>query len=112
MSEQRDILLNGASYHTTKVGPPDAPALLLLHGFTGSGRSWDALVSVFSDQFSVTTVDILGHDRSASPLDYKRYTMPHVAADLIALLDAWQINKTALLGYSMGGRLALYLDCH
>ncbi|MAT97907.1 MAG: 2-succinyl-6-hydroxy-2,4-cyclohexadiene-1-carboxylate synthase [Anaerolineaceae bacterium] len=112
MNEQRDITINGASYYTARFGAQHAPALLLLHGFTGSGNNWVDHIALFSKQFSVITVDILGHGRSASPPDPNRYTMPHVAADLIALLDAWQIEQTALLGYSMGGRLALYLACH
>ncbi len=111
MAEHRDISVNGASYHTARFGLQPAPALLLLHGFTGSSQNWAHHIPVFSEQFSVISVDILGHGRSASPSDPDRYTMPLVAADLIALLDAWQIEQSALLGYSMGGRLALYLAC-
>ncbi|VAW38565.1 2-succinyl-6-hydroxy-2,4-cyclohexadiene-1-carboxylate synthase [hydrothermal vent metagenome] len=54
----------------------------------------------------------MGHGRSDSPQNPNRYAMPQIAADIIALLDGWQIDRTALLGYSMGGRLALYLACH
>ena len=112
MSEQRDIDLHGARYHTVRYGRPAAQALLLLHGFTGRSANWTEHAAVFSQQFSVITVDILGHGRSASPNDPSRYTMPRVAADISHLLDAWQVKQTALLGYSMGGRLALYLACH
>jgi 2-succinyl-6-hydroxy-2,4-cyclohexadiene-1-carboxylate synthase len=112
MVKQRDIVLNGISYHTAQHGSAKAAPLLLLHGFTGSSDSWADLIPVFSKQFSVITVDLLGHDRTASPPDPKRYTMLNIAADLITLLDAWGIKQTTLLGYSMGGRLALYLACH
>jgi 2-succinyl-6-hydroxy-2,4-cyclohexadiene-1-carboxylate synthase len=112
MNEQRDLLINGVRYHTVLHGLPTAVPLLLLHGFTGSGRSWIDHIPLFSEHCSVIIVDILGHGRSASPPDPNRYAMPQVAADLIALLDAWRIEQTALLGYSMGGRLALYLAYH
>jgi 2-succinyl-6-hydroxy-2,4-cyclohexadiene-1-carboxylate synthase len=112
MFEQQEFDLNGVRYHTAQHGAPKKMSLLLLHGFTGSSSNWADLMPRFSQQFSVIAVDILGHGRSASPPDSERYTMPHVAADLIALLDAWQIEQTALLGYSMGGRLALYLACN
>lgn len=112
MSEPRNLPINGVRYYTAQHGKPPAVSLLLLHGFTGSSQNWADLMPVFSEQFSVINVDILGHGRSASPPDASRYAMPQVAADLIALLDAWQIEQTALLGYSMGGRLALYLACH
>ena len=106
------MLEDDLHYHASKSGSQSAPPLLLLHGFTGSGQSWAELIPRFSKDFLVLTVDILGHGRSASPPDPDRYTMAHVAADLIALLDAWQIERMALLGYSMGGRLALYLACY
>jgi len=112
MTEQHTINLHGARYYTVRYGEPTAPPLLLLHGFTGSGNNWAKQVAVFSKQFSVITVDILGHGRSDSPNDPSRYTMPNIAADVSRLLDAWQVQQTALLGYSMGGRLALYLACH
>ena len=112
MAEPQQLTLNDVLYSASQTGPAGAPALLLLHGFTGSSENWAVHQAVFSEQFSVVSVDILGHGRSASPPDPNRYTMSHVAADLIALLDQWQITQTALLGYSMGGRLALYLACH
>ncbi|MBK8900074.1 MAG: 2-succinyl-6-hydroxy-2,4-cyclohexadiene-1-carboxylate synthase [Anaerolineaceae bacterium] len=107
-----ELLLNGVVYHAARRGPNDAAPLLLLHGFTGSSENWAEHIPVFGERYSVIGVDILGHGRSASPPDPSRYTMPHTAADIIALLDAWQIERSALLGYSMGGRLALYLACH
>ncbi len=111
MSEQRDLVINGVRYHTARHGSSTIVPLLLLHGFTGSSDNWADHIAVFSKQYSVITVDILGHGRSSSPPDPTRYTMPRIATDFIALLDAWQIEQTALLGYSMGGRLALYLAC-
>lgn len=107
-----DFLLNGERYHLHHSDDLTKPPLLLLHGFTGSSANWDHLLPMFGARYSVIGVDILGHGRSTSPPDPNRYTMAQVAADLIALLDRWQIEQTALLGYSMGGRLALYLACH
>jgi 2-succinyl-6-hydroxy-2,4-cyclohexadiene-1-carboxylate synthase len=51
--------------------------------------------------------DLLGHGRSDSPEDPGRYRMEHCVADLIAILDALGVKRTHLLGYSMGGRVAL-----
>lgn len=106
-----DFLLNGERYHLRRSDDLTKPPLLLLHGFTGSGENWNHLLPMFGERYSVITVDILGHGRSASPADPNRYQMDRVAADVIALLDAWEIAQTAVLGYSMGGRLALYLAC-
>jgi 2-succinyl-6-hydroxy-2,4-cyclohexadiene-1-carboxylate synthase len=113
MAEIHNFATNGVTYHVVRHGVNDAaPPLLLLHGFTGSSDSWADHIPAFIEKFSVITVDILGHGRSDSPPTPNRYTMPQIAADIIALLNAWQIERTALLGYSMGGRLAMYLACH
>ncbi len=86
--------------------------LLLLHGFTGSTQNWQPHTAVFQQQYTILTIDILGHGRSASPADENVYQMENVAADIIHLLDQLKIAQVHLLGYSMGGRLALYLALH
>lgn len=85
------------------------PALVLLHGFTGSGRSFGTVRRALSQQYRVITVDALGHGRSAAPLDPTHYALPRAAQDLLQLLYALQVDDFGLLGYSMGGRLALHL---
>ena len=83
--------------------------MLLLHGFTGSSANWHSVIKPFGANFRLAVLDILGHGKSAAPADPERYRMERVAADVIALLDELRIEQTDLLGYSMGGRLALYL---
>lgn len=99
------------TYHVIDSGA-DGPALLLLHGFTGSGENWRPFLGMWGERWRVLAVDLLGHGRSPSPPDPARYQMAHAAADLLALLDARGVERTHLLGYSMGGRLALYLAVH
>lgn len=83
--------------------------LLLLHGFTGSSASWEKQIIAFSTHFRTIAVDLLGHGRTDSPADPNRYRMEQAAADIIAILDELKAAPAHLLGYSMGGRLALYL---
>lgn len=92
-------------YEVVGAGEP----LLLLHGFTGCGQNWAAFLPVFADQFQVVVVDIWGHGRSSSPSNPALYKMENVASDLLWLLDELAVSQAHLLGYSMGGRLALYL---
>ncbi|MBX6341499.1 MAG: 2-succinyl-6-hydroxy-2,4-cyclohexadiene-1-carboxylate synthase, partial [Thermomicrobiaceae bacterium] len=54
-------------------------------------------------------VDLLGHGASDAPRDPARYRMERCVADLLALLDALDLPRAAVLGYSMGGRVALHL---
>lgn len=101
-----EMEINGLTYHVEMAG--SGPPLLLLHGFTGGSQNWAEHMPVLGERQRLIAVDILGHGRSAIPSDPARYAMPRVAADLVAVLDALQIPQTNLLGYSMGGRLALY----
>ena len=101
---------DGLTYHYTQSGR--GPALLLLHGFTGSAQSWAPLMATLAGEYRLLALDLPGHGRSDAPADPTRYAMPAVARDIEALLDHLQIDAAHLLGYSMGGRLALYLALH
>ncbi|MCS7050875.1 MAG: 2-succinyl-6-hydroxy-2,4-cyclohexadiene-1-carboxylate synthase [Thermomicrobium sp.] len=88
----------------------DGPPLLLLHGFAGSGASWTPLApALLSFGLRLVAPDLLGHGASAAPSDPRRYAADEQVADLVALLDSLALERTAVLGYSMGGRLALHL---
>ncbi len=102
------ILLNGQSWYVQTKGRPDFPALLLLHGFTGSHASWDALLSHWSQTFWTIAPDLPGHGRTPAPLNAQDLTMAGTADRLATLLDQLSIRSAAVLGYSMGGRLALH----
>lgn len=82
------------------------PPLLILHGMFGSGRNWQTLARRWAAGRTVYTPDLRGHGASphAAPLDY-----PHLAADVLALMDAQGIDVADLLGHSMGGKVAMWL---
>ena len=83
------------------------PALVLLHGFTGSARSWGRFGNLLSAHFTLVAVDIAGHGGSDKPAEEAPYRMPRVAADLVAAVRLTGRSEAAWLGYSMGGRTAL-----
>ncbi|MHB8377004.1 MAG: 2-succinyl-6-hydroxy-2,4-cyclohexadiene-1-carboxylate synthase [Dehalococcoidia bacterium] len=82
--------------------------LLLLHGFSGSAATWEPYAEAWAG-FRTIAVDLIGHGASDAPPDESRYTMTRCVADLSALLDALGVGRAAVLGYSMGGRVALHL---
>ncbi|MDE2750560.1 MAG: 2-succinyl-6-hydroxy-2,4-cyclohexadiene-1-carboxylate synthase [Chloroflexota bacterium] len=86
--------------------------LLLLHGFTGDASTWRSVAARLAGDFQFVAIDLIGHGASDAPADQASYRMEAVAADLIALLDCLAINDAHLLGYSMGGRLALFTALH
>ncbi|MBE2194655.1 MAG: 2-succinyl-6-hydroxy-2,4-cyclohexadiene-1-carboxylate synthase [Anaerolinea sp.] len=104
------IKVNGAHYQIESRG--EGEPLLLLHGFTGAAANWRPLMSVLASSCRVIAVDLLGHGQSEIPSAPERYQMPFAAADLAALVTQIEATPCHLLGYSMGGRLALYVAVH
>lgn len=104
------LSLHHARYHLAVTG--QGSPLLLLHGFAGSIQNWDSLIATLQANFRVIAVDILGHGLSNKPSDVERYRIECVAQDMATLLCKLGNHPVHLLGYSMGGRLALYLAVH
>lgn len=99
--------VRGATYNVERRGR-GAP-LLLLHGFTGASSSWVPLMERLEERFDLIAPDLLGHGATDAPDDPARYGAAESAADLLALLDRLGVDRFGLLGYSMGGRIALHL---
>ena len=104
------LLVNGKRYALQVSGQGEP--ILLLHGFSADKSSWNALRGVLQSTHQVIAIDILGHGASAKPASASDYAMDHVARDIIDLLNQMGLDEAHLLGYSMGGRLALYLATH
>lgn len=101
-----NIKLNGVNYSYIEEGK--GQTILLLHGFTGTKKTWAELIKKLKQNFHVIAIDLLGHGETDSPEDPDRYVMEQAAKDLDDFLTEKQIDRVHLLGYSMGGRLALY----
>lgn len=95
-------------FHFSESGDRCNPHLLLLHGFLGCCHDWDDLMVQLCRDFHCLAVDLPGHGQTKTG-DDELFSMEKCAEQLIALLDQLSIKSSHLLGYSMGGRLALYL---
>ncbi len=84
-------------------------ALVILHGFTGSGGSWGDFGELLAASFTTVRIDIAGHGRSDAPASLDHYRMPAVARDLVAAVAKTGFDRAHWLGYSMGGRTALHV---
>jgi 2-succinyl-6-hydroxy-2,4-cyclohexadiene-1-carboxylate synthase len=104
--------LNHYQFAYSWVGSPDLPIILFLHGFLGDRQEFDRAISGLSQQFCCLTVDLPGHGETEVMGADECYAMPHTAQGLIQFLDSLNIAQCFLVGYSMGGRLALYLALH
>lgn len=109
------IAVNGV-YLNAELRDPTMPstvpmALVLLHGFTGSADGWGTHLDAFARAgFRVIALDMLGHGASDAPADPQRYSIERCRDDIISVLTELGVHpgEATLLGYSMGGRIALY----
>ncbi|MCR8658499.1 2-succinyl-6-hydroxy-2,4-cyclohexadiene-1-carboxylate synthase [Paenibacillus endoradicis] len=98
-------IINGATYYVELHG--EGQALLLLHGFSGNHEQWTPFIESWTAEHQLIIVDLLGHGKSEANADYNRYHTEQTVTDLVELLDQLYIESAIVLGYSMGGRIAL-----
>jgi 2-succinyl-6-hydroxy-2,4-cyclohexadiene-1-carboxylate synthase len=104
------ILLAPYAFHYELRGDSCHPKLLFLHGFMGRGNDFEVIVDALLPEFCCLTVDLPGHGQT-QVLDSVGYGMEALAPALFNLLPLLNFAPCHLVGYSMGGRLALYLSC-
>lgn len=80
--------------------------IVMLHGFTGSVATWDKVAASISD-YRIVAIDLIGHGQTDSPQDVAAYTMEAQILQLDEIFQQLNLHKVILLGYSMGGRVAL-----
>src|SRR6266545_4770733 len=85
--------------------------VVLIHGYGGSidaGWTDAGIVKGLSDRYQVIAFDMRGHGRSDKPRTPEAYGLPMVE-DVIRLMDRLKIERAHIVGYSMGGRIAITL---
>jgi pimeloyl-ACP methyl ester carboxylesterase len=88
-------------FETHGAGPP----MILLHGGLGSGEMFGPILPLLTDRHQVVAVDLQGHGRTADidrPMDIRL-----MADDIAALIDYLDLDRPDLVGYSLGGGVAL-----
>ncbi|MFD2922772.1 2-succinyl-6-hydroxy-2,4-cyclohexadiene-1-carboxylate synthase [Halobacillus naozhouensis] len=78
--------------------------VLMLHGFTGSGRTFSKIQRLLPDSIRSICIDMPGHGYTGA---VGAVTMEQFAADVVEILEHLQLSVVDVLGYSMGGRAAL-----
>ena len=100
------INARGIEVHVETWHEEQEETIVMLHGFTGSTKTWEQLASILP-QYRIIAIDCIGHGQTESPKDYTLYKMDHQLAVLEEVFKALQLTSFALIGYSMGGRIAL-----
>jgi pimeloyl-ACP methyl ester carboxylesterase len=105
------LSLDDGEIYVRQDGPPDAPALLLIHGNASTARWWDELVPMLTRSHRVIRIDLLGYGRSAKPAD-RSYALPDQAHRVGAAMDRLGVERVIAVGHSSGGAAATALAEH
>src|SRR5690606_2824463 len=106
MSDCRFIQLNnGPRLAYLEQGPRDGPAVIMLPGYSDSCRSFDLLRPLLPRSWRAIAVSPRGHGLSDKPDD--GYSIPELAGDIAAFMDAMAIERAVLVGHSMSTGVVL-----
>jgi pimeloyl-ACP methyl ester carboxylesterase len=105
-AKQRIVLPSGHALAYVEAGDPEVAPLLLVHGYTDNSRSWSLLAPHIADR-RLIAVDLRGHGASDAPACC--YGPDSLAHDLGEFLDALGLDRTDVIGHSLGAMTALTL---
>ena len=101
------VTSRGSRIHYSVEGT--GPLVILLHGLLSHAKSWKhwGFVDALADRYCVACVDSLAHGLSDKPSDESLYGLEARARDVVAVIDDLGFESAHVLGYSMGGWLAI-----
>ena len=100
------LTLNNHTLTYTAAGSPDAPPLLMVHGWTSYRGVWRQTMEAFQDRYYCVALDLLGCGHSDKPADAD-YSISAQGQRVLQFADALGIDHFTLMGHSMGGQIAL-----
>lgn len=102
----------GIQIHYVEVGPSDGLPVVMVHGWPDLWFGWRYQIQALSPKYRVIVPDVRGFGQSSKPQNLEAYGTKNITNDLVALLDALDIEKAVFLGHDWGGlsawRLCLY----
>ncbi|BCZ85161.1 hypothetical protein PTKU64_88360 [Paraburkholderia terrae] len=98
-----DIETNGTRIHVSQRGSGEL-ALVFLHYYGGSSRTWDKVVEALPDRYRIVATDHRGWGDSAAPAH--GYRIEDLANDAEGVIEALGLKRFVLVGHSMGGKVA------
>ena len=102
-----EITLHGHRVSYRTGGPEGAPLLLLVHGITNSSETWEPVLPLLEQHFTVIAPDLLGHGNSDKPRG--DYSLGAAASLLRDLMLALGHEHATVVGHSLGGGIAMQL---
>jgi pimeloyl-ACP methyl ester carboxylesterase len=97
------ITANTIELHVEQQGA-GAPALVFLHYWGGSSRTWRHVIQRLATDFRTVTIDQRGWGRSEAPA--QGYALADMEADAQAVIETLDLERYIIVGHSMGGKVA------
>ncbi|PJF40458.1 MAG: alpha/beta hydrolase [Phototrophicales bacterium] len=110
MIEHQYHQAKGIYLHVATAGPEDGQAVVLLHGFPEFSGAWQKQILALAEAgYRVIAPDQRGYYLSDKPSPTAAYRDTELVADIIALLDALNIEQAVIIGHDWGGAVAWWL---
>lgn len=105
---RRETLASGVTVRVLEAGPANGPAVLLVHGWAVSAYLWrHNILPLAAAGYRVLAVDLPGHGLSDAPSAAGSYSLERMARYVIETLDACGVERAAVAGQSMGGKVVV-----
>lgn len=104
------VQVNGLNVFYREAGAPDAPTILLLHGYPTSSHMFRNLIPVLSKQYHVIAPDLPGFGYSDAPGNQEfKYTFDNLAATMQTFIDQFDLKRFAIYIFDYGAPVGLRL---
>ncbi|KAL8477932.1 hypothetical protein ACS0TY_030003 [Phlomoides rotata] len=106
----KSLKVNGINMHVAEVGQGPA-AILFLHGFPELWYSWrHQMLDLSGKGYRTIAPDLRGYGDTDAPPSSTSYTVLHIVGDLVALLDALEVEQVFLVGHDWGAIIAWWFS--
>ncbi len=105
-NQTRIALSTGVELDVWTAGDPANPAIIFLHGFPESHRTWRHQIQALQDSYYCIAPDQRGYRGSSKPKEVEAYTPDKLTADIFALADALGVDHFTVAGHDWGGAIA------
>ncbi len=108
-----EIVTPSGRFRADAAGPPDAPVVLLLHGFPQSRHTWRQVVPALAGSgYRAMAPDQRGYSSGVRHRAVAAYSTGHLVGDVLDLLDALEAPSAHLVGHDWGGQVAWLTAAH
>ena len=101
---------DGVSIHYVTLG--EGPVILFVHGFPDFWYTWREQMKALCGDFKTVAMDMRAYNRSGQPAGVERYSMPHLMADVEAVIKDLGVDSVTLVGHDWGGAISWQFAMH